>query len=58
MNKIDIHVPVLQLEPDEVTGTKNIVLEHRNAFSQMNSKKAQSMSATEQNLESKENAIV
>jgi hypothetical protein len=58
MNKIDIHLPVLQLDPEEVTGTKNIVLEHRNAFSQMNSKKAESMSANEHNQLSKENAIV
>ena len=58
MNKIDIHVPVLQLDPDEVSGTKNIVLEHRNAFSQMNSKKALSMSATEHNSLSKKNSIV
>lgn len=58
MNKIDTHATALQLDPAEVTGTKNIVLEHRTSFSQMNSKKAESMSATEHNFLSKENAIV
>ena len=58
MNKIDIHAASLQLDPAEVTSAKNIVMDHRNAFSLMNSKKAESMSATEQNRISKENAVV
>ncbi|MBK6771229.1 MAG: hypothetical protein IPG78_03600 [Ignavibacteria bacterium] len=58
MSKIDIHAASLQLDPAEVTSTKNIVMDHRNAFSLMNSKKAESMSATEQNRISKENAVV
>ncbi len=58
INKIDIHAQVLQLDPAEVTGAKNIVLEHRNAFSQMNSKKAESMASNEHNRLSRENAVI
>lgn len=57
MSKIDVHAASLQLDPAEVTSTKNIVLDHRNAFSSMNSKKAESMSATEHNRLTKENAV-
>lgn len=53
-SKISIYTSILGLNPAEITATKNIISVHRAAFSNMNSKKQESKSATEENSKTKE----
>ena len=57
IRKLTIHAPVLGLNPDEVTESINIINEHRAAFANMNSKKNESKSATEDNYNSLSKAV-
>jgi len=57
IRKLTIHAPALGLNPDEVTESINIINEHRTAFANMNSKKNESKSATEDNYNSLSKAV-
>lgn len=57
IRKLAVHAPVLGLNPDEVTESINIINEHRAAFANMNSKKNESKSATEDNYNSLSKAV-
>ena len=54
--KIVIHGPALGLDADEIAESVAILERHMNAYSGMNSKKAESKSATELNLQESRNA--
>lgn len=47
--KLDMYAAILDISPDELAATKGLIEEHRQAFSKMISKKADAMSATEEN---------
>ena len=57
IRKLAVHAPTLGLNPDEVTESINIINEHRAAFANMNSKKNESKSATEDNYNSLSKAV-
>jgi len=57
VNKLAIHATTLGLNPEEVTESITIINEHKSAYRIMNSKKAESKSATENNTNSRDRAI-
>lgn len=57
-NKLSMYATILGLNPTEVTVTKNIINTHRAAFSNMNLKKQESKSATEENSRTKDLMLV
>ncbi len=57
INKLSIHAPVIGLDPVEVTDSIGVIAAHRNSFTSMNSKRAESKSASQYNRNKKTNAI-
>lgn len=57
VNKLAVHAPVLGLDMDEVAQVTQIINDHRAAFTNMVSKKAESKSATENNNNSRDRAL-
>lgn len=57
LQKIAIHAPTLGLNTAEVSDITQIINEHRTAFAKMNSKKAESKAATEDNNNSRNRCI-
>ncbi|MFZ1320731.1 MAG: hypothetical protein WAT71_04170 [Ignavibacteria bacterium] len=57
LNKLNTHAADLGLDSTEIDSVKSIIEAHRTSFSQMNSKKAESKSASEENLMKKEAAV-
>jgi hypothetical protein len=57
LSKIDLHAQTIGIDPNELNDSKSIILGHRIAFTSMNSQKAQSNAAIEDNKMKRTNAI-